>query len=117
MGFFFRRNRACRSTSLKYSFSGSRRFTPTCSPRYFAIWQENDPTQEWVAVAIFRTRKEEPKHLGPYEDLLQSKHVKRIYLEHYVNSENPPLGLGVLQLLFASQSEAQLITPRIVQKA
>ena len=77
--------------------------------KVFCYLGENDPKQEWFAVAIFASRAEEPKHLGPYEDLLVSKRVKRIYLEELPASENPPAGLGVLRLLFASADEAQAL--------
>ena len=85
--------------------------------KVFCYLDENDPRQEWVAVAIFASRKEEQKHLAPYEDLLQSPRVKRIYLDQHPVSEDPPVGLGMLQLLFASVNEAQDLAPRVVQKA
>jgi predicted transposase/invertase (TIGR01784 family) len=85
--------------------------------KVFSYLEENDPKQEWIAVAIFPTRKEEPTHLGPYEDLLRSKRVKRIYLEDVAKAKDPPVGLGLLQLLFASEKEAQELAPRVVQKA
>ena len=85
--------------------------------KVFSYLDENDPQQEWDAVAIFPTRTEEPKHLRPYEDLLQSGRVKRIYLEDITSAADPPVGLGVLQLLFASLKQAQELAPRIVKKA
>ena len=75
--------------------------------KVFSYLDENDPKQEWVAVAIFPSRREEPKHLGPDQNLLQSRRVKRLYLDELPASPNPPLGLGILQLLSASLKEAQ----------
>src|SRR5438045_3254881 len=46
--------------------------------KVFSYLEENDPKQDWCAVAIFPTRKEEPTGLEPYEDLLRSKRVKRV---------------------------------------
>jgi predicted transposase/invertase (TIGR01784 family) len=85
--------------------------------KVFSYLDENDPQQEWIAAALFPTRAEEPKHQGPYEDLLRSKRVKRIYLEDVTSANDPPVGLGVLQLLFASLKQAQELAPRIVRKA
>src|ERR1022692_1311949 len=85
--------------------------------KVFCYLDENDPKQEWVAVAIFPSRKEEPTNLGPYEDLLRSKRVKRIYLEEMTAVKNPTIGLGVLQLLFGTRTEVQEWAPRIVRRA
>ncbi len=85
--------------------------------KVFSYLDENDSKQEWFAVAIFSSRKEEPKHLGPYEDLLRSKRVKRIYLEDVIKAKNPPVGLGMLQLLFVTDKEAEELAPRVVERA
>ena len=102
---------------VEVQFQRVQTFYANLFAKVFCYLEENDPKQEWVPVAIFPSRKEEPKHLEPYEDLLQSPRVKRIYLEDYATTANPPLGLGVLQLLFASVSRAQEIAPRVVRKA
>ena len=85
--------------------------------KVFSYLGENDPKQDWVAVAIFRSRREEPKHLGPYEDLLQSKRVRRIYLDEVAMPSNPPLGMGILELLSAPMSRVQHLAPRVLRKA
>src|SRR5262249_5481481 len=102
---------------VEVQFQRIQTFYANLFAKVFCYLEENDPTHEWVAVAIFPTRKMEPKHLGPYEDLLNSQRVKRIYLEDYRNSENPPVGLGLLQLLSSSVSQAEKLVPQIVQKA
>ena len=102
---------------VEVQFQRLAKFYANLFAKVFCYLEENDPKQEWIAVAIFPSRKEEPKHLGPYEDLLQSKRVKRIYLDEVTKSANPPVGLGILQLLFASVSQAQELAPRVVQKA
>ena len=68
-------------------------------------------------MAVFASRAEEPKHLTPYEDLLASKRLKRIYLDELRTLRNPPVGLGVLQLVFATVSQAREPTPRLVGRA
>src|SRR6266702_4856880 len=65
---------------VEVQFQRVQTFYANLFAKVFSFLEENDPTQEWVAVAIFPSRKEEPARLGPYEDLLQSKRVKRIYL-------------------------------------
>jgi len=85
--------------------------------KVFSYLEANDPGQEWVAVAIFPSRKEEPHLLGPYGDLLVSQRVKRIYLNEVVKARNLPVGLGLLQLLLASERETIDVVPRVLRKA
>src|SRR5262249_29005491 len=92
---------------VEFQFQRVQTFYANLCAKWFCYVEQNDPKHEWVAVAIFPTRKEEPKHLGPYEDLLNSKRVKRIYLSELAAIKDPPIGLGVLQMLFASRRELQ----------
>ncbi len=102
---------------VEVQFQRLPKFYANLFAKVFCYLDENDPTQEWVAGAIFPTRQEEPKCLGPYQELLRSSRVKRIYLEDLAQVDDPPVGLGVLQLLFASMKQAEQIAPRIVRKA
>jgi predicted transposase/invertase (TIGR01784 family) len=85
--------------------------------KVFCYLEENDPTQEWLAVAIFRSRSVEPDQLGPYEALLQSGRVKRIYLDEYSMPADPPLGLGILQLVSAPANLAKRLVARLLHQA
>jgi predicted transposase/invertase (TIGR01784 family) len=68
--------------------------------KVFCYLEENEPKQEWVAVAIFPSRHEEPKPIGPYEDLLKGDRVKRVYLDELAASRTPPpVSVGIIQLL------------------
>jgi predicted transposase/invertase (TIGR01784 family) len=51
--------------------------------KVFWYLEENDPAQDWLAVAVFPSRNVEPKNLAPYQELLQSRRVRRIYLNEY----------------------------------
>ncbi len=85
--------------------------------KVFCYLQENDPAQEWVAVAVFRTRGVEPEERTPYEDLLQSHRVRRIYLDELAVPADPPIGLGILQLVTAPVDKAKNLVARLVHKA
>jgi predicted transposase/invertase (TIGR01784 family) len=102
---------------VEVQFQRVEKFYANLFAKVFCYLHENDSKQEWIAVAIFASRAEEPKHLGPYEDLLRSKRVKRIYLDDVATSKNPPVGLGVLQLLFAPMRQAVELAPRVVRNA
>src|SRR4029077_5915551 len=61
--------------------------------KVFCYLEENDPAQEWIAVAIFASRQMEPKAIEPYEALLQSERVKRVYLEDLLGKTGLPPAL------------------------
>jgi len=67
--------------------------------KVFCYLQENDPKQDWQAVALFESRRTEPVDLTAYEVLLASRHVHRIYLDEYPIPANAPIGLEILRLL------------------
>jgi predicted transposase/invertase (TIGR01784 family) len=85
--------------------------------KVFCFLEENDPGQAWIAVAIFGSRGAEPVHRGPYEELLQSSRVKRIYLDEFPMPPDPPFGLGLLQLISAPEEDVKRLVCRIVFKA
>lgn len=49
--------------------------------KVFSYLEANNPEQEWMAVAVFGSRSIEPEGRTPYEDLLASRRVRRIYLD------------------------------------
>jgi len=84
--------------------------------KVFCYLEENDAKQDWCAVAIFPSRKEEPKHLTPYEDLLHSKRVRRIYLDELPLPPDASPGLGILHLVSAGREETKDLVHQIVKK-
>ena len=85
--------------------------------KVFCYLQENDPAQDWIAVAVFRSRSVEPEIQTPYEDLIQSHRVRRFYLDELALPADPPLGLGILQLVTAPVEKAKVLVARLVHKA
>ena len=102
---------------VEVQFQHSTKFYANLFGKVFWYLEENDPAQEWIAVAIFSSRGVEPKELGPYEDLLRSPRVKRIYLDEYPMPADPPLGLSILQLVSAPEAQAKPLVARLIQKA
>ena len=89
---------------VEVQFQTSARFYANLFGKVFWYLEENDPAQDWLAVAVFPNRSAEPKHLRPYEELVHSQRVKRIYLNEHPISDDPPPGLGILQLVFCGRS-------------
>jgi len=85
--------------------------------KVFCYLEDNDPDQDWLAVAVFPSRSVEPKEVGPYEDLLQSRRVRRIYLDEHPMPANPPLGLGILQLLSAPVQQLRDMVARLLRRS
>jgi predicted transposase/invertase (TIGR01784 family) len=102
---------------VEVQFRRSPAFYANLFAKVFCYLEENDPAQQWVAVAVFPSRGMEPKELGPYEDLLQSKRVRRIYLDKHRMPANPPLGLGILQLLSAQVQQLREMVGRLLRRA
>jgi predicted transposase/invertase (TIGR01784 family) len=102
---------------VEVQFRRSPAFYANLFAKVFCYLEENDPSQEWLAVAVFPSRRMEPTQLGPYEDLLRSKRVRRIYLDRHPMPTDPPVGLGILQLLSAPVRQIQEIVALLVHKA
>lgn len=116
-GLFLPKRRRLPLYVVEVQFQRRATFYANLFAKVFSYLEENDPRQDWCAVAIFPTRSEEPKALTPYEDLLRSKRVRRIYLEDIVVAATPPVGLEILQLLQSSLRQAQELAPRVVERA
>lgn len=116
-GLFLPKSRKLPLYFVEVQFQRRANFYANLFAKVFTYLNENDPKQEWVAVAIFEERQTEPTHLEPYEDLLRSKRVKRIYLDEITPIKNPPVVMGLLQLLFVAEPEAEKRVPRLVQQA
>jgi predicted transposase/invertase (TIGR01784 family) len=85
--------------------------------KVFCYLEDNDPGQDWLAVAVFPSRSVEPKVLAPYDALLESRHVRQIYLDTYPMPAQPPLGLAILQLLSAPLQQVRDMVARLMRRA
>lgn len=88
---------------VEVQFHMSASFYANLFAKVFCYLEENDPGQEWVAVAIFGHRGLEPTQVRPYQALLDSNNVYRVYLDELNIGNDPPIGLGILQLAFAAE--------------
>jgi predicted transposase/invertase (TIGR01784 family) len=102
---------------VEVQFRRDRKFYPNLFAKVFSYLEANDPDQDWVAVALFSKRVVEPKRLKPYEDLLASPRMRRIYLDELSVSGDAPPGLTILQLASAPQSQTIELTTELLQRA
>jgi predicted transposase/invertase (TIGR01784 family) len=84
---------------LEVQFQRVDTFYANLFAKVFCYLEENNPSQDWIAVVLFESRRTEPVNLTPYEVLIASRHVHRIYLDEHPIPANAPIGLGILRLL------------------
>ncbi|VXD24776.1 conserved hypothetical protein [Planktothrix serta PCC 8927] len=70
----------------------------------FVYLRINNPAQIWRSVIIFKERNVEPDSLEPYQPLLDSNFVQRIYLDEW-QVEPASIGLGIIQLVITPVAE------------
>ena len=102
---------------VEVQFQRSPKFYANLFAKVFCFLEENDPGQDWATVALFESRRTEPLQLGPYDALLNSRHVVRIYLDELTVPADPPFGLGLLQLVSVSEPEVKGLVRRLIHKA
>lgn len=85
--------------------------------KVLSFLNESRPGQDWRAVAIFPSRREEPRRHKPYDDLLASRRFKRIHLDEMVVPADPPLGLGIVRLIGAPEDETWQLAGPLMRKA
>jgi len=97
---------------VEVQFQRIQTFYANLFAKVFCFLEENDPNQEWVAVAIFPSRSEEPRRTDPYDDLINSRRMRRVYLDELSLPSDPSPGLSLVQLVVAPEGE----TPRIARR-
>jgi predicted transposase/invertase (TIGR01784 family) len=103
--------------AVEVQFQPSAAFYANLFAKVFCYLEENNPAQDWRAVAIFPTRSVEPGQIKPFEDLLRSKRVYRVYLDELLRSAEPTLSLGLLQLVSIPVDEVKELANRLLGRA
>jgi len=68
--------------------------------------EHGNPSQMWIAVVIYPTRSLEQKNLEPYECLLNSNQMVRVYLDELPPAPADRIELGILQMIGAGPEAA-----------
>ena len=72
----------------------------------FLFLRQNPQTLHWQAVVLFANRDLEPQETQPFQPLLESQQVNRIYLEDLRQVATDSLGIGLVQLVVADAKQA-----------
>lgn len=83
----------------------------------FVYLHQNDPLQDWRAVVIYATRGFEPRTTTPYEDLLNSPRVMRVYLNELPPERFNSLNLKMIEFLVADPEVAVEKGKRLLAQA
>ena len=83
----------------------------------FLYLYQYEETKHWQALVIFRNRKIEPEDTQPYQALLNSSNVTRIYLEDLGDEAYENLGLGIVKLIVEDEARAVQQAKRLAAKA
>ncbi|NES03150.1 MAG: Rpn family recombination-promoting nuclease/putative transposase [Okeania sp. SIO2F4] len=83
----------------------------------FLYLYQYEETKHWQALVVFRNRKIEPEETQPYQPLLNSSNVTRIYLEDLGDEAYENLGLGIVKLIVEDQARAVQQAKMLAAKA
>ncbi|WP_448561573.1 Rpn family recombination-promoting nuclease/putative transposase [Trichothermofontia sp.] len=76
------------------------------SESFLFFYQNCDQFSDWFAIVIYPSRSIEQTKLAPYQVLLDSHHVHRIYLDELGPPADLPLGLALMVLTIARGAQA-----------
>jgi predicted transposase/invertase (TIGR01784 family) len=72
---------------------------------------------DWHAVVIYPRRSTEQEDTAPYDCLLESRHVTRIYLNELGPIEDLPLGLALMVLTIQTKKKAPEVARKLLDRA
>ncbi len=83
----------------------------------FLYLKQKPATQGWGAVLVYPRRSLEPDESGLYRALLESPQVQRIYLDELAAVAEPSLGLGLVQLVVESTTQAANRARQLIEQS
>lgn len=75
------------------------------------------PTKAWQAVVLFPRRSLEPAEVEPYQALLESSQVNRLYLNELGDIAEQSLGVDIIKLVVETKKHTPERVIRLVDKA
>jgi len=116
-GVFLPRDRAEPAYILEVQYYQSDKVYANILSKIGRFLEHGDPDQNWVAVVIYPHRAMEQKNLKPYQCLVESNQLLRIYLDELPPAPPDQFELGVLELIAAKPEaaleKARAMVPRL----
>lgn len=83
----------------------------------FLYLHQNRPPHDWQAVVIYPNRSTEHSPEPWYQEFFTSGRVQRIYLEDFITTPNPTLGIRTAQLIIAPEVQARENARALIDQA
>lgn len=74
------------------------------------------PTKAWRAVVIFPRRSIEPTKVEPYQVLLESQLVTRLYLNELGDRAEQSLGVGIIKLIVENEKQTPALARNLIAR-
>lgn len=84
---------------------------------FLYFYRNRERFSDWQAVVIYASRSIEQNESTPYEDLLTSPRMHRIYLNELGDIQQLPLGLALMVLTTLTDSQAPVAARNLLERA
>jgi predicted transposase/invertase (TIGR01784 family) len=102
---------------LEVQFQKDPEFYARFFSEIFLYLRLSAPTKAWRAVVVFAKRSIEPTAVEPYQILLESDQVTRLYLNELGDVAEQSLGVGMIKLVVETKKQTPELVRRLVEKA
>jgi predicted transposase/invertase (TIGR01784 family) len=116
-GLFLPKNAFLPLYYVEFQFQRNSRFYVNLFGKVFTFLENNNPDQDWVAVAIFGDRSIEPRPQPSFQEMLRLHHVRRIYLDELSVSATATPGLQLLQLVTSPEPQMPRRVSELLNRA
>jgi predicted transposase/invertase (TIGR01784 family) len=84
---------------------------------FLYFYRHRERFSNWQIVVIYPSRSIEQSDLAPYQILLDSNQVHRVYLDELGEIDDLPLGLGVMALTMVDEASAPIVARSLLNRA
>lgn len=84
---------------------------------FLYFYRNRQRFKDWQAVVIYPSRRIEQTQLDPYQMLLQSDHVRRVYLDELGEIHQLPLGVALMVLTTLDEDEAVPVARELLARS
>ncbi|WP_448562382.1 Rpn family recombination-promoting nuclease/putative transposase [Trichothermofontia sp.] len=86
------------------------------SESLLCFYQNRDQFSDWIVIVIYPSRKVEQPDLAPFQVLLDSRHVHRIYLDELGPIAALPIGLALMVLTTLKETQAPVAARALIAR-
>ncbi len=102
---------------LEVQFQKDKIFYQRVFAEIFLYLHQYQSVNEWRAVVIFPRRSLEPEQTRPYDFLLNTHLVQRVYLNELGETAGTSIGVGIVQLVVERKSSTVIKAKQLIEQA